>query len=68
MAKLGKWLSVALRPLLGIQKSYIQNSTDLANKLKKITLEENSTLCSFDVVFMHSNHNVKKKVRGYIKD
>ena len=60
VAKLGKWLSVALHPLLGTQKSYIQNSTDLTNKLKKFTLEENSILCSFDVVSMYSNCNVKK--------
>ena len=60
MAKLGKWLSVALRPLLGTQKSYIQNSTDLTNKLKNFTLEENSILCSFDVMSMYSNCNVIK--------
>ena len=60
MAKLGKWLSMALRPLLGIQKSYIQNSTDLTNRVKNFTLEENSILCSFDLVSMYSNCNVKK--------
>ena len=60
MAKLGKWLSVALCPLLGTQKSYIKNSTDLTNKLKNFTLEENSVLCSFDVVSMYTNRNVKK--------
>ena len=41
MAKLGKWLSVVLCPLLGTQKSYLKNSTDLTNKLKNFTLEEN---------------------------
>ena len=40
--------------------SYIKNSTDLTNKLKNFTLEENSILCSFDVVSMYSNCNVKK--------
>ena len=56
---------MALRPLLGTQKSYIKNSTDLTNKLKNFTLEENSILCSFDFDFcsslsMYSNCNVKK--------
>ena len=60
VAKSGKWLSVALCPLLGTHKSYIQNSTDLTNRLKNFTLEENSILCSFDVVSMYSNCNVKK--------
>ena len=35
VAKLGKWLLVALRQLLGTQKSYLKNSTDLTNKLGK---------------------------------
>ena len=49
-----------VRPLLGIQKSYIQNSTDLTNRIKNFTLEENSILYSFDVVSKYSNCNVKK--------
>ena len=39
---------------------YIQNSADLTNRIKNFTLEENSTLCSFDVVSMYSNCSVKK--------
>ena len=31
-AELAKWLSVALRPLLGTQESYLKNFTDLTNK------------------------------------
>ena len=49
-----------MRPLLGTQKSYIRNSTEYANWLRNFTLKENSTLSSFDVVFMYSNCNVKK--------
>ena len=51
---------MALRPRLGTQKSYLKNSTDLTSKLKNFRLEENSILCSFDVVSMYSNCNVKK--------
>ena len=60
VSKLGKWLSVALRPLLGTQKSYLKNSTDLTNKLRNFTLEESSILCSFDVVSMYSNCDLKR--------
>ena len=36
VSKLGKWLSVALRPLSGRQKSYSRNLTDVTNKLNEV--------------------------------
>jgi len=60
VAKLGKWLLAALCLLLRTQKSYFKSSTNLTNKLKNFALEENSINCSFDMVSMHLNCNVKK--------
>ena len=42
-------------------KIVFKNSTDLTNKLKDFTLEENSILYSFNVVSMYSNCNMKKR-------
>jgi hypothetical protein len=53
-------LSVALRPLLGTQRSYLKNSTDLTNKLRNFTLEGSSILCGFDVVSTYSNCDLKR--------
>jgi hypothetical protein len=40
-------------------KIYLKNSSDITNKMKILTLENNSILCSFDVVSIYTNCNMK---------
>ena len=60
VSKLGKWLSIAFRPLLGTQSSYLGNSVDVVKKLRNCRIDSNTILCSFDVVSMYTDCDVKK--------
>lgn len=56
---LSKWLVSICKPLLSTQISYIKNSSNLVEKLKKVEISSNSLLSSFDIVSMYTNIDVE---------
>jgi len=49
--RLAKKLAQILSPLAGKTSSFIKNSTDFANQIKRTTIQSSDTMVSFDVVF-----------------
>ena len=60
VSQLGIWLAAAYLPLFGTKRSYLNKSIDIANKLKTRHIDDNTILCSFDVVYVSTNCDVKR--------
>ena len=60
VSQLGKWLAAAYLPLFGTQRSHFKKSIDIANKLKTRHIDYYTILCSFDVVYVSTNCDVKQ--------
>ena len=60
VSQLSKWLATAYLPLFGTKRSHFKKSIDIANKLKTRHIDDNTILCSFDVVYVSTNCDVKK--------